>query len=137
MLERLTEFAVAWGWPLAAVSLAMFLASLALVPLVVVRLPRDYLRSHRDAVAPQTGHPLLRGTLRIAKNLLGVVFLLGGVIMLVTPGQGVLSIVAGLMLLDFPGRRWLERRILGQPRVLSAVNSLRQRWGKPPLEVED
>jgi hypothetical protein len=52
------------------------------------------------------------------------------------PGQGVLTILLGIMLLDFPGKRALETRIVGRPRVNGAVNALRARFGKPPLILD-
>src|SRR5712691_3920549 len=42
---------------------------------------------------------------------------------------------AGVMLLDFPGKRRLEQGLIRCPTVLSAVNLLRQRYRKPPLVV--
>jgi hypothetical protein len=133
-LEALTQFATQWGWWLAAVSAIAFVATLAWVPVIVARLPEDFLtREHRPP--PWQDHPpLLRWLLLIAKNALGATLLLGGIIMLVTPGQGVLSIVTGLLLIDFPGKRAVERLLLGHPRVLRAINALRQRWRRPPLD---
>jgi hypothetical protein len=69
----------------------------------------------------------------VLRNLAGVVLLLFGVLMLVLPGQGLLTILFGLILLDAPGKRLLVNRLLMRPRVFSIVNSLRQRFGVPPL----
>jgi hypothetical protein len=52
------------------------------------------------------------------------------------PGQGVLTILLGIMLLDFPGKRALETRIISRPRVQTAVNALRARFDKPPLMLD-
>ena len=75
----------------------------------------------------------------VAKNVLGLVFVVLGVIMAVpgVPGPGVLTVLLGVMMLDFPGKRDLEARFLGQPRVYSAVNALRARFGKPPLMLDE
>ena len=62
--------------------------------------------------------------------------LLLGIAMLVLPGQGVLTILAALVLLDFPGKRRLERRLLLRPRLLGALNSLRARAGRPPIDLD-
>ena len=40
----------------------------------------------------------------IARNVVGAIVVLAGLIMLVTPGQGILTIIAGLAIMDFPGR---------------------------------
>jgi hypothetical protein len=53
------------------------------------------------------------------------------------PGPGVLFILLGLGFIDFPGKRSLERRLLRQPHVLSSVNKMRGRFGKPPILTED
>jgi hypothetical protein len=53
------------------------------------------------------------------------------------PGQGVLTILLGVMLLDFPGKRRLEYKLISQPRVFNNINRLRARFDKPPLELEE
>jgi hypothetical protein len=134
-IDAAIQFGEDWGLWLAAASAVAFFATLAIVPVILVRLPADYLLIDRHVTyAPQ--HPLLWWIWHAIKNLIGAMLVLGGLIMLVTPGQGVLSIVIGLMLLDFPGRTRLIRRILGHPRVLRAVNAIRKRWNRPPLQSE-
>ena len=51
------------------------------------------------------------------------------------PGQGVLTILAGLTLIDFPGRHPLVRSIIGRPAILAALNRLRARFKRPPLTL--
>jgi hypothetical protein len=62
--------------------------------------------------------------------LLGVALSLPGV-----PGQGLITILIGVMLLDFPGKRELERKIISRPAVLSNVNKLRNKFSRPPLRL--
>jgi hypothetical protein len=109
-------------------SLVAFLATAVLVPLAIARMRADYLV--RPAAA-RRGHPLVVAL----KNLAGVVLVLLGIAMLVLPGQGILTLLLGLALLDFPGRRRLELRVMTRPRVLKAINALRRRAGRPPLEI--
>jgi hypothetical protein len=119
------------GW-LGGLSLLMFFGSLIAVPLLIVRLPQDYLRREHKLLLQwpwQISVPFL-----ILKNGFGVLFLLSGLAMLVLPGQGLLTLFVGLMLLDFPRKRILIRRILGQRRIFRAINRLRERLGKPRLE---
>lgn len=78
-------------------------------------------------------HPTLRWALLIGKNLLGALLVVAGIVMLFTPGQGVLALLLGVSLLDVPGKRALERRIVQQPSVLRLVNSMRARARQPPL----
>lgn len=121
---------------LGVASLVMFVLSVLGVPFVLARLPVDYF-SRGEATASVRETPLGPGRLllRIAKNALGVVFVVLGVLMLVLPGQGLLTLFVGLLLVDFPGKKRLERRIVGAPRVLRVVNTLRRRWNRPPLEI--
>ena len=78
---------------------------------------------------------MLRVTARSAKNILGAMLVVVGMILVLpgVPGQGVLTILVGVMLLDLPGKRRLERRIVGRPRILRTINGLRKRFGQPPL----
>jgi hypothetical protein len=118
---------------LAVVSLIVFLGTLIVIPIILVRLPADYFDEQVPRVWMKDRHPAIRLLSLFAKNLAGVVFLLAGVAMLVLPGQGLLTLLIGISLLDFPGKRRLERRIIGQPTVLKFINSLREKFGRPPL----
>lgn len=119
------------GW-LGGLSLLMFLGSLIAVPLVIVRLPEDYLQREHKLVRQwpwRISVPFL-----VLKNGFGVLFLLSGLAMLVLPGQGLLTLFIGMMLLDFPRKKILIRRTLGHRRIFRAINRLRERFGKPRLE---
>ena len=124
-------------WWIAGASFLTFLAFLILVPLLAVRIPSDYFargKVHRKLWANQ--HLVLRMVLLIGKNLLGCVFFVAGIVMLVLPGQGILTILAGIMLLDFPGKYRFLRWIVGRPQVLRTLNWLRRRAGRTPLYLE-
>jgi hypothetical protein len=111
---------------LLAFSIVAVLASIVLVPRFLASLPPDYLRGSRAPVRRSL-------PLRVLRNLLGVVLLLLGLAMLLLPGQGLLTVLAGLLLLDFPGKHRLVVRLLGKPSVLKLVNKLRAHRGSPPL----
>jgi hypothetical protein len=122
-------------WWLFAASLALFLLTPLVVGWLAVRLPRDYFTAHHRGPAPWLDrYPSLRPGLMIAKNLLGILLVLAGLIMLVVPGQGLLTLVAGLVLVDFPGKYRLERWLALRPPVWRAINWLRKRAGREPLE---
>lgn len=108
------------------VSLLMLLVSLVAVPWVCCRLPIDYL----DPDAPRAGAGWFR---RVARNVVGVLLLMAGILMLVLPGQGLLTMLVGLTLVDFPGKRRFVRRLLMRRRVLRVINGLRRRFGIEPL----
>lgn len=119
---------------LGAVSLALAVATVLLLPVVVVRLPADYFVASRRDLAGRRG-PLL-WVEHVVRNLVGVVLVLAGIAMLLLPGQGLLTILIGALLVDFPGKRRLERWLVGKPRVLAFLNRMRARHGRPPLRIE-
>jgi hypothetical protein len=57
-----------------------------------------------------------------------------GLVMLVVPGQGLLTLAVGLMLMDFPGKFRLERWLATRGPVWRSLNWLRKRARRPPLE---
>jgi hypothetical protein len=124
-------------WSLAAFSILSFIATLVLVPFLVVRIPADYFaekKRHRwEPWAHE--HPLIRWSLLIAKNMLGYLFIILGIAMLLLPGQGILTILIGIMFINFPGKYRLERWAVTRPPVLRAINSLRRNAGRQPLTV--
>lgn len=129
-MEPLFQYVSRHGQLLAAVSAAsllLFVGSMLLVPWLVARAPRDYFVRH----APLHGSGLL---VRIAKNLLGVVLFVMGVLMLVLPGQGLLTMFVALALLDVPFKHRLVRRVAAWPSVWRVLSYLRRRAGVPPFE---
>lgn len=130
-----------WQYALGAVVLylAAFALSLLGVAATLVYLPADYFVEGPTRADSSVQHPLLRVLWRLAKNLLGLCLVVVGLLLSMPgiPGQGLLTVLIGLMLLDFPGKRRVERAILSRPRVLAAANRLRGRFGKPPLRLSE
>lgn len=121
-------------WMLGAVSLLTFFGSLLVIPWLVVRIPVDYFAEEKRHVIPWSNkHPLIRWTLLILKNLVGVVFIVLGIIMLFIPGQGLLTILIGIIFLNFPGKYRLERWLIQLRGIRRTVDWLRQRAGEEPL----
>lgn len=117
------------------VSALALVATIVAIPWVVTRLPQDYFASgHRHPWRQSAHRPLLALVLGMGKNLLGVVLLLMGLIMLFTPGQGLLTLLVGLLLLNFPGKYRLERWLVQRPGVMRALNWLRGCRGVEPFE---
>lgn len=119
---------------LGAVSLVLAVATVLLLPVVVVRLPADYFVASRRDLAGRRG-PLL-WVEHVVRNLVGLVLIAAGLAMLLLPGQGLLTILIGALLVDFPGKRRLERWLVGKPSVLGFLNRMRVRRGRPPLRVD-
>lgn len=121
-----------WAWWLGGLSLVTFVGSLVAVPLIVAKLPDDYfIRDHRPADWFKS--PRIRIEWLILKNLLGLLLLTAGLAMLVLPGQGLLTIILGLMLMDFPGKASLLHRFALRPSVLRTINWMRRKAGRPPM----
>lgn len=127
----------ALAWSLFGLSLLTFLASLVVVPWLVVRIPADYFLDpdHPPRRGPSR-HPALRFMYRSARNVAGLLMVGVGFLLLFMPGQGVLTIFAGLTLMRFPGKYRLERRVMSQNAVLKAVNWLRRRSGHADLLLD-
>lgn len=117
---------------LAVFSLVSFIGSLIIVPILLVRIPVDYFVVATDRSSRLSGLQVLG---RIIKNIAGIILLGAGILMLFLPGQGLLTIVIALSLLDFPGKRRLELRLIRQPRVYKTINWLRQKYKRPPLII--
>ncbi len=121
------------GW-LGLASLITFIASLIVIPILISRIPTDYfLERKRHTSRTWRLHPILFATLLALKNLLGIALILGGLLMLVLPGQGLLTILIGITLTDFPGKYAMERKLVSQPSIFNAINWIREKAGKQPL----
>ena len=129
----LTVSRIVFGVGLFVVS---FVLSLIIVAIVMVKIPANYFSSHYQRDFLPNSSWLTRWGAVIFKNLLGLLLVIAGIIMLVGPGQGILTILIGLILMDIPGKRPLEARLIKRPAVLSAVNAFRARYDKPPLIMD-
>jgi hypothetical protein len=115
-------------------SLVMFVASALAVPWYIVRVPPDHFAQPWRRGRWLSERPgWQRAVLVVLKNVLGVVLLVAGIAMLVLPGQGLLTILVSLVLLDLPGKHALERRIILWPPLFRTLNHLRRRAGRAPL----
>jgi hypothetical protein len=142
-MDRLPNlpFGLEWGGVLWGLGLFLlsFVISLVAIGVLVVFLPPKFFLDGHDRQLWVDRHPAIRWTGIIAKNLLGVLLVLVGLGLSLPgiPGQGLLTVLVGIVLLDFPGKRRLERTIVGRRRVLAALNRLRARFHRPPLELDE
>jgi hypothetical protein len=116
---------------------AALIATWAIALVVLVGLPHDYLCASRPCPA-QGARGLLDSTGLVLKNVLGSVLIVVGAILAVplVPGPGLLISVAGLLLLDFPGKAAMLRKLLNKPIVLRPINRLRRAFARAPLLVD-
>ncbi|AEJ01414.1 hypothetical protein Nit79A3_1596 [Nitrosomonas sp. Is79A3] len=120
---------------LTAASVIGFIGSLVAIPWILIRLPSDYFDLRVPRHWMKDHHPVLRIIGLVIKNILGIVFLIAGFLMLFLPGQGVLTMLIGISFMDFPNKRKLEARIVGQPALLKVINAMRQKFNRLPLTL--
>lgn len=117
---------MSWSWLLGALSVlsvGMLVGSAIGLPMLVARLSVDHFL-----------HPPKHRRHGWAWNCTGALLVILGVVMLFVPGQGLLTILMGVALMDFPGRTALLSVLLRRPALQRALNALRSRQGKPPLQ---
>jgi hypothetical protein len=121
-----------------AIFLATFALSIAEVTFILVKLPANYFLSRKARRVWADKPWFWRWLAVVAKNALGALHVLLGLALSVpgVPGQGALTILIGVMMLDIPGVHWLERKLVRQPKVRSAIDRIRARFGKPPLILD-
>lgn len=120
---------------LTVLSIIFFVGSLIAIPFIMVRLPADYFDIRVPRPWMEDHHPILRMLGHVVKNTVGAIFLFVGFLMLFLPGQGILTMLIGISMVDFPGKRKLEALLIGRPTVLNTINSMREKFGKPPLII--
>lgn len=115
-----------------------FVISTVIISIVMVKIPENYFHSDYEHHFLTDKNVILRWTVIVIKNIAGVLLILIGLVMAFpgVPGPGVLTILIGLILADIPGKRKLESLIIKRPAILTAVNSLRTRYKKPPLLMD-
>jgi hypothetical protein len=109
-------------------------ATILVLLVILAALPVTYFRDGGHALPRRAGEPI-GVVVRVAKNAVGIVLIALGLLLSVpaVPGQGVLTMLVGLMLVDFPGKRRLEQKLVARPRVLETMNRMRAWLGRPPL----
>ena len=114
-----------------------FVVATGVVSFVVVKLPATYFHPDHDREVLKDKHPAIRWAGIIGKNLAGIILIALGVVMSMPgiPGPGLVTILFGVMLVDFPGRRLLEHKIVSRPAVQKTINNLRERFGKKPIKL--
>ncbi len=117
-------------------SSAMLVGSILALPWLVGQIPENYFRHPQEPVAPALQeHPLLRLLLHLLRNVVGGILIIAGFLMLFLPGQGLLTLLLGIMLCHFPGKYRLEQWFIRQPGILGALNWFRERGNHPPLSL--
>ena len=119
---------------LGAISFAIFVFSLLSIKWLVSLIPSDYFINKKTSKF-KSKYPIVWLVSMIIKNLIGYVLIICGILMLVLPGQGLFTIFIGLMMSNYPGKYFIERKFIAIPSVLKTINWLRKRSNQEPLKV--
>jgi hypothetical protein len=140
MWEWVTDFWASFTLAKFLVGTAFFVVSvglsLVIVGIVMVKIPENYFSSHYQHDFLPNSSWVTRWGAVVAKNIAGLILIIAGIIMLIGPGQGILTILIGLILMDIPGKRPLEAKLIKRPVILAAVNNFRSKYNKPPLVMD-
>lgn len=131
--ETLTWSKILLGLLITVISI---IVSYALIIIGMIKIPADYFSSTYSNDSGKEQHFPLRWGAFLIKNIIGFILIIAGLVMIVTPGPGIPTILLGLIMMDIPGKRPLEAKLIQRPSVLAAVNDLRARYNKPPLIMD-
>lgn len=140
IIEWLTQYWESLTWTKITVGTILLLVSIAVsyvaVIFVMVKIPADYFSSSYVKNHQNDKNFMYRWGGTILKNIVGFLIILLGIAMIFGPGPGALTILLGLIMMDIPGKRPLETKLIKQPTVFNAINNLRSKYNKPPLIVD-
>ena len=141
MVDLLSDFLSGLTWQKILVGALIFVASffinLGIVSFILVKLPDDHFSKSRKTKFWAGPRPAIHAAKVIGKNIGGLLLVALGIVLSLpgVPGQGLLTVLLGIMLLDFPGRHRLEQKLLSKPSIVNTINRLRERFDKPPLQL--
>ena len=119
---------------LGLISMVIFFFSLFSIKWLVGMIPEDYF-IRNGASKTKSNNPVLWYFVLIFKNLFGYTLIFGGIMMLILPGQGLFTIIIGLLLSNYPGKYKIEKKVIAIPSVLRSINWLRKKTNKPPIKI--
>ena len=127
--------------PAWATIVLLFLATSVITALaaltIIACLPTDHFMDPSNRRRAKPRHPMLRVVLFVVKNLAGWLLIAVGLFLSIpgVPGQGLLTILMGVLLIDYPAKYPVERWLVSRRGVLPLLTRLRTRLGRPPLEL--
>jgi hypothetical protein len=119
---------------LGLISMVIFFFSLLSIKWLVGMIPEDYFIRNGESKT-KSNNPVLWYFVLIFKNLFGYTLIFGGIMMLILPGQGLFTIIIGLLLSNYPGKYKIEKKVIAIPSVLRSINWLRKKTNKPPIKI--
>ncbi len=131
---QILPFLQDWGYHLAGLSVLTLVGTILVIPWLITKIPEDYfidVKRHESRL--RAYHPAVYITILVIKNLFGIFCFVIGLAMLVLPGQGLLTMLIGVLLINFPGKYRFERWLISKDSVYKSINWIRRRSGKPDL----
>ena len=116
-------------------STILFLSSLLGLSWLISMIPYNYFVDEKRVSFIKMKNPLMWLLIMILKNAIGLALILCGILMLILPGQGVLTIITGLIFLDYPGKFRFERLLVKNKLILNSMNWIRRKLDKPDLII--
>ena len=116
-------------------STILFLLSLLGLSWLISMIPYNYFVDEKRVSFIKMKNPLRWLLIMILKNAIGLALILCGILMLILPGQGVLTIITGLIFLDYPGKFRFERLLVKNKLILNSMNWIRRKLDKPDLII--
>lgn len=118
---------------LGVVSTGTFFLSLLIIPWILSRLKDDFFLHLHEHTKKEDEHPVIFILLRLLRYFFGTLLVLAGFLMLFLPGQGLLTIILGTSLLDFPGKKILIDTVISWSSIQKALNWVREKENLPPF----
>ena len=119
---------------LGALSVVTFFGSLLIVPWLILRMSSEYFIKHRlKVIERHQRHPVLAVIVFFLRNTIGAVLLFAGTAMLLLPGQGIITMLIGISVMDFPGKHRLIEKVIQNRNVQRSLNWIRRKGGKEDL----
>lgn len=121
---------------LTMISIMTFLLSIILIPWYVAKLPRGFflkIQTHHR----HSGEKPLHIVLVLLRNIAGIILVSAGIAMLFLPGQGIITILIGVLCMSFPGKRNLLLYLLSMKTIKKSLNWTRNKLNRPPFDWQE
>lgn len=120
---------------LALFSIVIFLLGILTTPFMIAAIPDNYFDQNKRRSTKTHSPTIIAIVSKILKNLLGIILIIGGIAMILLPGQGILTLIIGLLLLDYPGKYHIEKKIASRPKILKLINWIRRKHNKKEFNL--